>query len=721
MYKFFHSRIAIFLSKHDVFLSLSKMENMIFIDNNVSEYINREVSWLSFNERVLQEAMDPDVPLLERLKFLGIFSSNLDEFFSVRVGTLQRMVYANVESNVVFGGSPKKLMKQVHKIVLRLRDKFDKVFTELKKELEEQNICIVDEQNLTPSQQSFLKIYFEEEVRPCLVPIMLKDNPSFPYLKNQVIYLAIDIRRRWDPQSSNYALIEVPADVLPRFITLPDADDGKKCVIMLDDVIRFGLDQIFSILEYDYIGAFTIKLTRDAELEIDVDVTRSFFEKVSESLKERKKGHPVRFVYDRDITYPLLDFLLRKLDLLDFENIVPGGRYHNAKDFMSFPKIGPDSFTYGKIHPLPQKDLVRHKSMFDAIREKDVLLHYPYQSFGYFIDLLREAAIDPDVVSIKVTLYRVARSSNVINALINAVKNGKDVTVVIELQARFDEESNIYWTTKLEEAGVQIIDGVPGLKVHSKLCHITREKNNELVQYSCIGTGNFNESTAKLYCDHMLMTADKRITFEVEKVFEFFNHNYKIYDYKHLVLSPLDMRNTFESLIDEEIKNIKAGKPAYIYLKMNSLVDSQLIKKLYEASKAGVPIKMIIRGICSLVPGVKGLSENIEVISIVDKYLEHSRIIIFCNNGDEKYFISSADWMVRNLDKRVEVATPIYDIHLQQELKEYMRLQLNDNRKARIIDKHQSNGYKSRGETSYRAQEDIYSFLEKGLLDQELI
>lgn len=655
--------------------------------------------------------MDHDVPLLERVKFLGIFSSNLDEFFSVRIGTLQRMVDANIEPDIVLGGSPKKLMKQVHKIVLGLRDKFDKVFVELTKELEQQNICIVDEKHLNLRQQEFLATYFEEEVRPRLVPIMLKDNPSFPYLKNQVIYLAIDIRKKRDLQGSNYALIEVPADVLPRFITLPDADDGKRCVIMLDDVIRFGLDEIFSILEYDYIGAFTIKLTRDAELDIDDDVTRSFFEKVSESLKERKKGQPVRFVYDREIPNPLLDFLIDKLDLLDFENIVPGGKYHNAKDFMSFPKIGPASFVYDKKHPLPQKDLVKHNSMFDAIREKDVLLHYPYQSFGHLIDLLREAAIDPNVASIKVTLYRVARFSNVINALINAVKNGKDVTVVIELQARFDEESNIYWTKKLEEAGVKIIDGVPGLKVHSKLCHITRQEGNELVHYSCIGTGNFNESTAKLYCDHMIMTADQRITSEVEKIFEFFNHNYKVYDYKHLVVSPLHMRNTFESLIDVEISNAKAGNPAYIYVKMNSLVDSRMIQKLYDASNAGVSIKMIIRGICSLVPGVKGLSENIEVISIVDKYLEHSRIIVFCNNGDEKYYISSADWMVRNLDKRVEVATPIYDTNLQNELKKYIALQFKDNTKTRIIDQLQSNTYKDRGEKPYRAQEDIYNYL----------
>ncbi|MEZ5335842.1 MAG: polyphosphate kinase 1 [Methanolobus sp.] len=684
------------------------------MSNEVDDYINREISWLSFNERVLQEAKDPRVPLLERLKFLGIFSSNLDEFFSVRVGTLQRMIDAGVKSKAMVGVSPKKVMKQVHSIVLTLRDEFDRVFRELSKELEEHNIFIVDETQLDDKQKAFLKTYFQEKVRPRLIPVMLKDVPDFPYLKNQVIYLLVDVRKKWDPQASKFALIEVPADVLPRFIMLPESGD-RKCVIMLDDIIRFGLDDIFATFDYDSIGAYTIKLTRDAELDIDDDVTKSFFEKVSESLEERKRGQPVRFVYDRDMPYYLLDFTMKRLDVQKFENLVPGGKYHNAKDFMGFPKLGPASYFYEKKLPLPHKDLSKQKSIFASIKQRDVLLHYPYQSFDYFIDLLREAAIDPYVSSIKVTLYRVARNSNVINALINAIKNGKDVTVVIELQARFDEQSNIYWTQKLEEAGARIIDGVPGLKVHSKLCHITRIENDVPVHYSCIGTGNFNESTAKLYCDHMLMTANPEITYEVDKVFDFFSHNYKVYDYKHLIVAPLQMRNAFENCIETEIKNVKDGKPAYIHVKINSLVDSKMINRLYDASKAGVEVKMIVRGICSLVPGVAGLSENIEVTSIVDKYLEHSRIFIFCNGGDEKYCISSADWMVRNLDRRVEVATPIYDDSLKKELRMYMDLQFMDNTKARIINEKQDNQYKKGGDRSYRAQEDIYDFLEKQL------
>ncbi len=680
------------------------------MSSEIKDYVNREISWLSFNERVLQEANDPDVPLLERLKFLGIFSSNLDEFFSVRVGTLQRMVDAGVKSDAMVGISPKKVMKQVHTKVLQLRDDFDSIFSELTKEMKKHNIFMVDEKNLDQLQRSFLKVYFQEKVRPRLIPVMLKDIQTFPYLKNQVIYLLIDVKKKNNPEGSNFALIEVPADILPRFILLPYSGESN-CVIMLDDVIRFGMDDIFSTFEYDSIAAYTIKLTRDAELEIDDDVTKSFFEKVSESIDERKKGQPVRFVYDRKMPGYLLDFTLKRLKLQKFENLVPGGKYHNAKDFMNFPRIGHKSLYYEKKHPLPHKDLMRHRSILAAIREKDVLLHYPYQSFDYFIDLLREAAIDPAVTSIKITLYRVAHNSNVINALINAIKNGKSVTVVIELQARFDEKSNIYWTEILEEEGARIIDGVPGLKVHSKLCHITRTEEGIPVHYSCIGTGNFNESTARIYCDHMLMTRDPDVTFEVDKVFDFFTHNYKIYDHKHLLVSPLQMRNAFERFMDIEIENANNGKPAYIHAKMNSLVDSEMIYKLYDASRAGVKIKLIIRGICSLVPGVEGISENIEVISIVDKYLEHSRIFIFCNNGDERCFISSADWMVRNLDRRVEVAAPICSPSLQKEIKQYMEIQFLDNTKARIINVLQDNKYRKSDNGSYRSQEDIYSFL----------
>ncbi len=673
-------------------------------------YINREISWLSFNERVLQEASDHSVPLLERLKFLGIFSSNLDEFFSVRVGTVQRMLDADVKSKALVGGSPKKTMKAIHAIVLNLRDKFDFIFRGIVAELQEANIFIINENELKEGHEQFLKEYFEHKVRPRLVPIMLNEGAKFPYLKNQAIYLAITMSGGISSED-RYALIEVPVDVLPRYIVLPEVD-SKKYVILLDDVIRFGLYEIFSIFDYTSFNAYTIKLTRDAELDIDDDVTKSFFEKVSKSLKEREKGQPVRFVYDRKIPVVLLNFILDKLDLRGFENLVPGGRYHNARDFMNFPDIGSPSMVYEKQQPILHPELAGHKNIMNLVREKDILLHYPYHSFDSFIDLLREASIDPNVTQIKMTLYRVARNSNVINALINAIKNGKNVTVVIELQARFDEASNIFWTKRLEEEGARIIDGVPGLKVHSKLCLIRRLEDGDHVDYVSVGTGNFNESTARIYSDHILLTSDKRITKEVSNVFEFLEINYKYFKYDHLVVSPHYMRDKFTRLIKNEINNAKEGKPAYLHAKMNSLVDLDMIKLLYEASNAGVEIKMVIRGICSLVPGIKGLSDNIDIISIVDKYLEHSRIFIFCNGGDELIYLSSADWMVRNLDRRVEVAVPLYDPGIKEEIKAFMELQFRDNTRARIIDEQQRNSYNSRGgRGEYRAQDDIYEML----------
>jgi polyphosphate kinase len=437
---------------------------------------------------------------------------------------------------------------------------------------------------------------------------------------------------------------------------------------------------------------------------------KSFFEKISEGLKQRERGEPVRFVYDREMPEDLLNIILDGLKMKNLENIVPGGRYHNARDFMNFPDVGDSSLLYEKNKPIRHPDLPVNRSILEVIRSKDVMLCYPYHSFDHMIDLLREAAIDPNVTTIKMTLYRVAKNSNVVNALINAVKNGKSVTVVIELQARFDEMANIFWTQKLEEAGATIIDGVPGLKVHAKLCKITRMENDIPVTYACIGTGNFNESTAHVYSDHALLTSNQAITREVKDLFDFFEHTYKHISYDHLIVAPHFMRNKIYRLINTEIRNSKAGKQAYMYLKMNNLVDRRMIEKLYEASQAGVKVRMVTRGIGSLVPGVKGLSENIEVTSIVDKYLEHSRVFIFCNDGDEKYFISSADWMVRNLDRRVEVAVPVYDRSIQEELKQFMEIQFADNTKARIINKEQDNKYVKRKRSSKirRAQDDLY-------------
>jgi polyphosphate kinase len=685
------------------------------MQNFSDNYINREISWLSFNDRVLQEAQDTSVPLLERLKFLGIYSSNLDEFFSVRVGTLKRMLDFGIKNKSVVARSPKKTLDGIYKLVLTQSEKFQEIYENIKTGLEREGVFFVDENVLNKQQEKFLLDYFREEVRPRLVPVMLSSVKQFPYLKNQAIYLAIYLKSRRRKEKTEYALMEVPVDVLPRFVVLPRIKD-RNFVIMLDDVIRLGLKEIFAIRNVDEISAYTIKLTRDAELDIDDDVTKSFFEKISKSLKQREKGQPVRFVYDQDMPKDLLEFILKQTGLHDYDNLIPGGRYHNARDFMNFPNMGHRHLQYQRQQPVPHQHIQLNKSMFETIRKRDILLHFPYQSFSYFIDLLREAAIDPKVASIKITLYRVAKKSNVINALINASRNGKRVTVNMELAARFDEEANIYWTRKLEEENIRIISGVPGLKVHSKLCLIKREEGDQVVQYAAIGTGNFNETTAQVYSDHLLMTCDKRLTKEVYYVFKFLETNYLTYNYKHLFVSPFFMRKKFKKLIANEIANAAAGKKACIFVKMNSLVDPEMIDQLYRASQAGVKIRMIVRGICSLIPGVKCLSENIEVVSILDKYLEHSRIFIFCNGGDEKIYISSADWMVRNLDNRVEVATPVYNEKNKQELKSFFEIQFRDVRKARVINQNQDNPYRpERDKLKYRAQEDLYAFLSKKL------
>ena len=674
-------------------------------------YVDRETSWLSFNYRVLQEAADPTVPLLERLKFLGIYSSNMDEFFSVRVGTLKRLIEAGIKSSpYYFDKTPKKVLKEVQKIVMGQRKEFEKLFNEIKDKLEKENIYIINEKNLNYKHKRYLKKYFTNKVRPRLIPIMLKTVKKFPYIKHLAVYLAITLESTQEPEKKDYALIEVPADVLPRFIRLPSIGENKY-IIMLDDIIRFGLEDIFTILNYDKFNAYTIKLTRDAEIDISDEVTTSFFEKMSESLEQRKHGDAVRIVYDEEIPDDFFNYILKEMKLTKFKNLIPGGRYHNARDFIKFPKIGPTKFRYEKISPLIHEQIKLKKSLFSQIKKNDILLHFPYHSFHYVIDLLREAAIDPNVHEIKMTLYRVADKSDVVNALINAIRNGKKVTVLLELQARFDEESNIYWTQKLEKIGANIITGIPGIKIHSKLCLIVRKESNKLKYYSILGTGNFNESTARLYADHALFTCNQKITKEVNKLFDFLEHNYKSFNYKHIVLSPNKLRKKINELINNEIKNAKKGKKAEIRIKINNLVDKRITNKLYRASQEGVKIKMIVRSNCSIVPQIKHLSENIEVYSIVDKFLEHSRIYIFHNNGNRLFFISSADWMVRNLDKRIEVTAPIYDKYIQKELWDYVDIQLKDNSKARIIDKKHTNKYRENKKSTYRAQVEIYDYL----------
>lgn len=673
--------------------------------------INRELSWLSFNERVLQEAEDKTVPLIERIKFLGIFSNNRDEFFRVRVATLKRTVKHQKKAVELMGENPQRLLNKIQKTVIEQQVKFEAIYQDILKELDKNNISIINEKQVSPEQGTYIKNYFRDKVLPTLFPIMIDHSSKFPYLKDRPCYLIIKLGRKDNPKKNKYAVLEVPTDDISRFVVLPK-DKDKNFIILLDDVIRYCLTDLFNRFDYDYIEAYNIKMTRDAEIDIDNDLSKSFVEKITKGLKARKKAQPVRLVYDSDIAPDMLALIKKKTNLDQDDNLIPGGRYHNFKDFISFPNVGSAELRYKKLTPLKHHDLPEGISFFKILKQKDILLTYPYQSFEHIIDFLREASIDPKVQSIQITLYRVATNSNIVKALINAVKNGKQVTAVVELQARFDEEANIYWSNKLQEEGAKVIYGVPGLKVHSKMFLITRKEGGKDISYVHLGTGNFNGDTARVYTDHSLLTADKRITEEVEKVFKFYSDNYKIGTYKHLLVSPFFMRKRLTQLINKEIENAKAGKPANIILKLNNLVDAAMIRKLYEASAEGVHIKLIVRGTCALVAGVKGLSDNIEAISIVDKFLEHSRVFIFYNGGDEKYYLSSADWMSRNLDSRSEVAVRIYDKSIQQQLRKMIDTLWMDNVKARVMDSKQNNEYRKTGsEQKVRAQEDIYNLL----------
>jgi len=672
-------------------------------------YTPKEISWLSFNERVLQEAENKDVPLIERFKFLGIYSNNLDEYFRVRVATLRRLSQLGSKSRNILGYNPKTTLKDVQEIVLSQNARFEKIYSSLIKELDSHNIHFVNEKQLSPEQSEFIRNYFITEVRSRLMPYIIESDAELPNLTDDAIYLGIILHKK-GTDKKRYALMEVPTGVLPRFIVLPETGEDKY-IIYLDDVIRFGLKDIFFIFDFDDFAAYTIKLTKDAELEIADDISESYIEKLSRSIHQRKWGTPVRFIYDKKMPDDLLKILTRKLNFGPDDVIIPAERYHNLKDFMRFPKLGKKKFYYEPFLPVPHKDIQPGKSILSAIKKKDIMLHFPYHSFDHFIDLLREASIDPYVTSIQITLYRLARNSSVINALLNAARNGKHVTTVVELQARFDEEANILWGNRLQEEGVKVIYGVPGLKVHSKLLLVTRVKNDLTQRYCAIGTGNFNEDTARVYTDHLLFTTNLKITNEVHKIFNFFNVNYKKDNYYHLVLSPFALRNKINLLIDNEIKNAGEGKEAYIYLKLNNLTDAEIIENLYEASRAGVKIKLIIRGMFSLVTDLKDTSENIKAIGIVDRFLEHSRLMIFCNGGSEECYISSADLMTRNIEHRIEVTCPVFDKNIRAELKKMFNILWHDNLKARKLDAELSNKFVKPGKIPYRAQVEMYDFL----------
>lgn len=679
-----------------------------------NRYIDREKSWLAFNARVLQEAADETVPLLDRLRFLGIFSNNFDEFFRVRYAAIRRLSLESITSEELpMTDSAHKLLGEITEIVIEQQSESLRILSRIEKELEKENIFMLNETQLNREQEHFIKDFFIQKVSNELVTIILNDLDEFPLLKDTAGYLAVKMEQKPKRDNENkrvrYAVIEMPRNV-NRFVILPSVNE-KHYVIMLDDVIRFNLSSIFNIFKYESISAHMIKITRDAQLDIDSDQSKSLMEKISTGVKDRRIGEPVRFVYDAAIEEDTLAFFLDGLKIDATDSIIPGGRYHNRRDYMGFPTLGRNDLVYQQNPPLPVNGLTLDGSILQRIKKKDYLVYAPYQSYSYVIKFLREAALDPKVTAIKITLYRLAKNSQIISSLINAAKNGKKVTVQIELQARFDEASNITYAEMMQTEGIHLIFGVKGLKVHSKICLVERMEGGKLKRYGFISTGNFNESTAKIYTDVTLFTAHQQILKEVGKIFDFFDVNYRVYRYKHLIVSPHYTRNRFYKLIDREILNAISGKPAYIKLKMNSLTDYRMIDKLYEASREGVRIQLVVRGMCCLIPGVKGMSENIEAISIVDNYLEHPRIYIFANDGNPDIYISSADFMTRNIDSRVEVTCPIYDEDIKRELIDTFEIGWKGNVKARLHSEKMENKYRKKPNAKpFRAQLETYNY-----------
>lgn len=674
--------------------------------------IVRDISWMSFNARVMQEAKDPSVSLYDRLRFLGIFSNNLDEFFRVRVASLIRMTALSKSAKASLDEDPSKTLNRIMSIVMEQNREFDKTFDSILTEMEKHHIYLKTEQDLDAEQSAFVRQYYNEYVRTHIVPLMIESIPQFPLLKDRSIYLACILGSAIHPAMRRYSLIEVPND-LPRFVILPAAS-GRKEIILLEDIIRANLHQLFSAFGFDQYAAYVVKMTRDAEFDFDLDADADLVAALEKGIKGRRKGKATRFVFDEAIDKVLLEYLVKRLQLKK-DNLVPGGRIHNAKDFMNFPKSVFDDLA-PKPEPMMHPDLEQPVRIMEVLDRKDILLHFPYHSFDPLIDLLREAAIDPAVESIKITLYRLAHNSQIANALVNAARNGKKVTAVLELKARFDEEANLKWREKLSEEGVQVLNGIPGMKVHAKLCLITKLEFGLQRQYGFISTGNFNEVTANFYADYCLLTAHKQILADVQKVFSFLENPAKqngLKGLKHLVVSPLTMRATWLQLIDNEIQHFKAGKPARVIIKLNSLVDAALMEKLSEAATVGVPVQLIVRGICCQITESKKYKQAIQAISIVDEYLEHARVFAFENAGKPKVFISSADWMIRNLDRRIEVACPVLDKKLKKELLKILAIQLSENVKARILDNAQQNQYVTRApdEEERRAQQLIRAFV----------
>ena len=671
-------------------------------------FINREISWLDFNARVLQEASDIGVPLLERLRFIGIFSNNLDEFFQVRYATVQRIAQSEKSGKKVFGGkSAKELLKSITHKVIEQQKETNEILSDIEYELENENIYFINENNVLSEHQDFLKEYFIQKVSPALMTIIISDDLPQDFSNNHA-FLAVKLSFESPIPQYKYALIEIPTE-LDRFIVLPSIGE-KQFVMILDDLIRFHFELIFNSFEYSVIESHMIKVTRDAELDMEGDVSNSYINKIVKSVKDRFLAEPVRMVYDKNIAKDTLEIVKKILRMDNTDSHIPGGRYHNRKDFMSFPQLNRNDLQYGKRNPIPVPGLSLEKSIFKAIDKKDYLLYTPYHSFSFVIKFLREAALDPEVSNIFITIYRLSKLSNVASSLINAAKNGKKVLVQIELQARFDETNNIIYAEQMQAAGVELIFGIPGLKVHSKICLVEKISQGVKKRYGFISTGNLNEDTAKIYTDYTLFTSNEKVLKEVNKVFNFLQVHYKLKKYKHLIVSPHYTHAALVRMINKEIENKKAGLSAGIKLKLNAITNFSMIQKLYEASKAGVSIQMVVRGICCLIPGVKGMSENIEVISVIDRYLEHPRVYIFENGGKQKVYISSADFMTRNIENRVEVAVPIYDTSLQQQILDVFNITWKDNHKARIINKYPQNQFKKSSGENVRSQWAIYDY-----------
>ncbi|WP_063657111.1 polyphosphate kinase 1 [Candidatus Arsenophonus triatominarum] len=673
-------------------------------------YTEKEISWLSFNERVLQEAADKRNPLIERMRFLGIYSNNLEEFYKIRFADVKRRILINEERGTA--SSSRQLLKRIENKVAKLDQEFDSLYNELLLEMARNQIFLINERQISPNQQIWLRQFFRQQLRQHITPILITPETDLvEFLKDDYTYLAVEIIKG---QNIQYALLEIPAGKQPRFVHLPpEMPKRRKSMILLDNILRYCLDEIFKgFFDYDQLNAYAMKMTRDAEYDLTTEMESSMLELMSSSLKQRLNAEPVRFVYQRNMPDEMVELLRKKLGLSSDDSVIAGGRYHNFKDFIKFPNEGNKNLLNKPLPRLRHRRFDNFRNGFDAIREKDVLLYYPYYTFEHTIELLRQASFDPNVLTIKINIYRVAKDSRIIESMIHAAHNGKKVTVVVELQARFDEEANIHWAKHLTEAGVHVIFSAPGLKIHAKLFIISRLEQGEIIRYAHIGTGNFNEKTARLYTDYSLLTANQEITNEVRRVFNFIENPYRPVNFENLMVSPQNSRTRLTQLIDRETTNVQAGKAAAILLKINNLDDKELINRLYDASNAGVKIRLLIRGMCSLVPGQASFSENIQVTSIVDRFLEHDRVYVFSNNGNEEVFISSADWMTRNIDFRIEVAVKLVDQQLKQRVLDILELQFNDTVKARYIDKELTNRYVPRGnKRKIQAQFAVYDYL----------